>query len=61
MEYMTQFRGRCLPVTDEAGNVQGLVTAFDIFKALLKSGSNTPAEDQTAQALVESAAPAGTT
>ena len=44
MEYMSQFRGRCLPVTDEAGNVQGLVTAFDIFKALLKSGSNTPAE-----------------
>jgi len=61
MEYMSQFRGRCLPVTDEAGNVQGLVTAFDIFKALLKSGSNTPAEGQTAQALVESAAPAGTT
>ena len=55
MEYMSQFRGRCLPVTDEAGNVQGLVTAFDIFKAFLKRGSNTPAEDQTGQALVESA------
>ena len=55
MEYMNQFRGRCLPVTDEAGNVQGLVTAFDIFQALLKSGSNTPAEDPTTRALVESA------
>jgi len=56
MEYMSQFRGRCLPVTDEAGNVQGLVTAFDIFQALLKSGSNTSADDQTIEALVESAA-----
>ena len=55
MEYMNRFRGRCLPVTDEQGNVQGLVTAFDIFRALLKSGSNTPAEDGTAEALVESA------
>jgi len=55
MEYMSQFRGRCLPVTDEQGNVQGLVTAFDIFTALLNSGSNTPLEDQGAKALVESA------
>ena len=55
MEHMSQFRGRCLPVTDEQGNVQGLVTIFDIFQTLLKSSSNTPAEDQTAQALVESA------
>lgn len=61
MEYMNQFRGRCLPVTDEAGNVQGLVTAFDIFWTLLKNNSNSCAEGQTAQALVESAAPAGTT
>jgi len=60
MEYMSQFRGRCLPVTDEEGNVHGLVTAFDIFQALLKSGSNTPAESRRAGELVESAAPAGT-
>jgi len=59
MEYMSQFRGRCLPVTDEAGSVHGLVTAFDIFQALLKSGSNTSAADRTVEALVESAAPAG--
>jgi len=60
MEHMSQFRGRCLPVTDEQGNVHGLVTAFDIFKALLESGSNTPAEDRNTRALVESAASAGT-
>ena len=61
MEHMSQFRGRCLPVTDEAGKVHGLVTAFDIFQALLKRSSNTPDEEQTAEALVESASPAGTT
>lgn len=61
VEYMSQFRGRCLPVTDEQGNVQGLVTAFDIFQALLKSNSNTCSTGQTAQALVESASPTGTT
>jgi CBS domain containing-hemolysin-like protein len=61
MEHMSQFRGRCLPVTDEQGNVQGLVTTFDIFQTLLQSNSNTCSEGQTAQALVESAAPAGTT
>ncbi len=60
MEYMSQFRGRCLPVTDEQGNVQGLVTAFDIFQALLQSNSNTSAAGQTARELVESAVPAGT-
>jgi CBS domain-containing protein len=61
MEHMIQFRGRCLPVTDEEGNVQGLVTAFDIFRALLKNNSNTCSEGQTARELVESASPAGTT
>jgi len=61
MEYMSQFRGRCLPVTDEAGTVQGLVTAFDIFRALLKSSSNTSAAGETDQALVESAGESRTT
>jgi CBS-domain-containing membrane protein len=61
MEHMSQFRGRCLPVMDEEGNVQGLVTAFDIFQALLKSNPNTCSTGQTAQELVESAAPTGTT
>jgi CBS domain-containing protein len=61
MEYMSQFRGRCLPVTDEQGNVQGLVTTFDIFQALLQNNSNTCSEGQTTQALVESASPTRTT
>ena len=61
MEHMSQFRGRCLPVTDEQGNVHGLVTAFDIFRALLESGSNTPAEDRNTQELVESAGESRTT
>ncbi|MGB2865957.1 MAG: CBS domain-containing protein [Sedimentisphaerales bacterium] len=61
MEYMSQFRGRCLPVTDEAGNVQGLVTTIDIFQTLLQSNSNTSAAGETDQALVESASPTGTT
>ena len=61
MEYMSQFRGRCLPVTDEQGNVQGLVTAFDIFQTLLQSNSNACSEGQTDQALVESTSPTGTT
>jgi CBS domain-containing protein len=75
MEYMSQFRGRCLAVMDEQGNVHGLVTAFDIFQALLKwtpfcpnvtkseprNESNTYAEGENSQTLVESMAPAGTT
>ena len=36
MENMCQAGIRCLPVVDEQGGVQGLVTAFDIFKVLLK-------------------------
>ena len=72
---MNQFRGRCLAVTDEQDNVYGLVTAFDIFKALLKeepfctnitkqepeNESNTYAEDGDSQTLVESATAAETT
>ncbi len=61
MEHMSQFRGLCLPVIDESGNVQGLVTAFDIFRALLKNSSNTYSEGQTAKAPVESASPTRTT
>jgi CBS domain-containing protein len=75
MEFMSQFRGRCLAVTDERDNVHGLVTAFDIFQALLKripfctkiakreprNKSNTHANGGKSQTLVESAAAAGTT
>ena len=34
IEYMRQFGGRCLPVVDRQGSVQGLVTVFDILKVL---------------------------
>jgi CBS domain-containing protein len=34
IERMQQFGGRCLPVVDESGKVIGMVTVFDVFKAL---------------------------
>lgn len=40
MEDMSQFGGRCLPVMDKQGKIQGLVMVFDIFKSLLKSNWN---------------------
>jgi CBS domain-containing protein len=36
MENMCQMDKKCLPVVDDQGKVQGLVTVFDIFRALLK-------------------------
>ncbi len=39
MDNMSQFSGRCLPVVGQDGKVQGLVTVFDIFGALLKGDS----------------------
>ncbi len=50
METMCQFGWRALPVIDHEGNVQGLVTVFDIFRALLKADSNTSAVGGTLQA-----------
>ncbi len=50
MENMRQFGGRCLPVVDRQDKVQGLVTVFDIFKALLKSNSNISTTGKTLQA-----------
>jgi CBS domain-containing protein len=38
LENMRRFRKRCLPVMDRNGKVQGLVTVFDIFQALLPDG-----------------------
>ncbi|MHC4790694.1 MAG: CBS domain-containing protein, partial [Planctomycetota bacterium] len=37
MEDMLQLRSRCLPVADQQGKIHGLVTASDIFKALLNN------------------------
>ena len=60
IEQMSQFRGRCLPVMDKESNVQGLVTAFDIFQALLESNPNTCLIGETAQEPIEPAASTGT-
>lgn len=43
MDTMRQFGNRCLPVTDETGKALGLVTVFDIFKALTKNPNFTTA------------------
>jgi CBS domain-containing protein len=48
MENMCKSGVRCLPVVDHQGKVQGLVTVFDIFRVLLKSGPNAPPEDKPA-------------
>ena len=40
MEKMRRFGGRCLPVVDQQGKVQGLVKIFAIFEVLLNSDSN---------------------
>ncbi|HIJ52522.1 MAG TPA: CBS domain-containing protein [Planctomycetes bacterium] len=37
MEHICKAGRLCLPVVDQQGKVQGLVTVFDIFKVLLKS------------------------
>ena len=37
MENVCRFGGRAVPVVDEQGKVQGLVTVFDVFQALLKT------------------------
>jgi CBS-domain-containing membrane protein len=36
MENMYQTDKKCLPVVDDQGKVRGVVTVFDIFRALLK-------------------------
>ncbi|UCC22584.1 MAG: CBS domain-containing protein [Planctomycetota bacterium] len=50
METMCQFGWRALPVIDQQGAVQGLVTVFDVFRALLKADSNTSTVGGTLQA-----------
>ncbi|MBE0537344.1 MAG: CBS domain-containing protein [Phycisphaerae bacterium] len=54
VDTMLHFGGRCLPVVDQAGAVQGIVTAFDIFKVLTTSRdvSQTGRMPQTAIPLV---------
>ncbi len=50
MENMRQFGGRCLPVADQQGKVQGLVTVFDIYQALLSGSPNISYIGKTRQA-----------
>ena len=50
MESMSQLGGRCMPVVDQQSKVQGLVTVFDIFKALLQYTSNVSTTGKTNQA-----------
>lgn len=50
MENMRQFGGRCLPVADQQGKVQGLVTVFDIYQALLSGSPNISYIGKTHQA-----------
>lgn len=40
MENMTRYGGRSLPVINEQGKIEGIVTVFSIFKSLLKSETN---------------------
>ncbi len=49
VENMSQFGGRCLPVLDQEGKVQGLLTVFDIFKVMLNSNHNISTVGKTLQ------------
>jgi CBS-domain-containing membrane protein len=49
MDIMCRFGGRALPVMDEQGKVQGLVTVFDIFRVLLDAGADCSIAGRTAQ------------
>ncbi len=50
MENMRQSGTRCLPVVDPQGKVAGMVTVFDIFKAILNTDSDTSTTGKTPQA-----------
>lgn len=51
MQNMSQLGQRALPVVDEQGKVQGLITVFDIFQVLLRSSNpNVSSMGKTPQA-----------
>ena len=50
MENMRQSGLHCLPVADQQGKIAGLVTAFDIFEALLNASSDISTKGKTPQA-----------
>jgi len=47
IQTMGEHGGRCMPVIDQQGNVQGTVTVFDIFYALLNCGSQAGSAGRT--------------
>ena len=49
LQDMCQFGRRALPVTDQQGKVQGLITVFNIFKALLKNKPGTSTAGKTSR------------
>lgn len=49
-ENMCRLGKRCLPVMDQMGKVQGLITVFDIFKVLLNNEPNISTVGKTLQA-----------
>jgi len=50
MQAMQQLGLRALPVMDQQGNIQGIVTVFDIIKTMLAQNSQTVAAGKTSQA-----------
>jgi len=50
IEIICRFGGRGLPVVDEQGKVQGLVTVFDILRTLLNTSENVLFVGKTAEA-----------
>ena len=50
IENICRFGGRGLPVVNEEGKVQGLVTVFDIFRTLLNTNDNVSTVGKTAEA-----------
>jgi CBS domain-containing protein len=50
MENVCRFGGCAFPVVDDQGKVQGLVTVFDIFQALLRNCANIPTAGKAPQA-----------
>ncbi|UCC98417.1 MAG: CBS domain-containing protein [Phycisphaerales bacterium] len=50
MENVCRFGGCALPVVDDQGKVQGLVTVFDVFQILLKACADIPTVGKAPQA-----------
>jgi CBS domain-containing protein len=49
MENVCRFGGRALPVVDEQGKVQGLITVFDVFQTLLNTCADVSTVGKTPQ------------